>query len=350
MMGSKKALPEGTLTLAEFLRQNGYSTAITGKWHLGLSFEGGPMNYGFEYAYGYLHGQIDQYTHHYKTGEQSWYRGNQFIEEAGHATDLITDEAIKFIRELRDKSKPFFLYIPYSVPHYPHQEEEKWVKPYKKIINKKSRQIFAGAMTHMDASIGRILKVLEEVEQRKNTLIIFLSDNGGELSWAPKFEYNMKHGPYEKMGDNKPLRGAKKSLYEGGIRVPAVVNWPGQIDPKKIDHSIHVTDLLPTIAGMLEKKVPEEARIDGKNVWQSITNNNPVAERPLYWRVPRQLGIIKGKWKLIHKSPDLDTGAFELYDILADCAETKDISSQYPEIVKILREELNNQMDLDSSH
>ena len=132
-MKSKQVLPTNVETLPEALKKEGYQTAITGKWHLGLSLESGPSHYGFDYSYGFLHGQIDQYTHRYKNGDRSWYRNDKFVDEKGHATDLITNEAIKYITNIRDKSKPFFIYIPYSVPHYPLQEEEKWVKPYKNI-------------------------------------------------------------------------------------------------------------------------------------------------------------------------------------------------------------------------
>ena len=159
-MKSEQTLPADTLTLPALLRQNGYTTAITGKWHLGLRPEHGPRQYGFDHTYGYLHGQVDQYTHHYKNGDRSWHRNDVFIEEEGHATDLIRDEAIRFITTIRDKSKPFYLYVPFSVPHYPLQEESKWVEPYSSIENE-SRRLFAASVTHMDDSVGRLVKTLE---------------------------------------------------------------------------------------------------------------------------------------------------------------------------------------------
>ena len=153
-MRSKLALPRDTVTLAEMLKKQGYDTAITGKWHLGLRPETGPGKYGFNYTYGYLHGQIDQFTHIYKNGDRSWHHNGGFIEEEGHATDFITNEAISFIRERRETTKPFFLYVPYSVPHYPLQEENRWIEPYRNIIDNESRRLFAASMTHMDDGIG----------------------------------------------------------------------------------------------------------------------------------------------------------------------------------------------------
>ncbi len=160
-MKSKQVLPTNVETLPEALKKEGYQTAITGKWHLGLSLESGPSHYGFDYTYGFLHGQIDQYTHRYKNGDRSWYRNNKFVDEKGHATDLITNEVIKYLTNIRDKSKPFFIYIPYSVPHYPLQEEEKWIKPYKNLKEVNSRKLFDASMAHLDYAIGEIIANIE---------------------------------------------------------------------------------------------------------------------------------------------------------------------------------------------
>jgi len=127
---NKKALPKDTITLAELLRKNGYDTAITGKWHLGSRPEVGPMQYGFNHSHGCFHGGVNQYTHFYKNGDRTWHRNDEYIVEEGHTTDLFTNEAIGFIKNKRDKSKPFFLYVAYTAPHIPLQEEEKWVSMY----------------------------------------------------------------------------------------------------------------------------------------------------------------------------------------------------------------------------
>lgn len=344
---SKLALPKDTATLPELLRRNGYATAITGKWHLGLRPEVGPNKYGFEYAYGYLHGQIDQYSHEYKNGDRSWHRNGHFIDEKGHATDLITREAISYLKEKRDKQKPFFLYVPFSVPHYPLQEPDKWVAPYESIFAEKSRRLFAASVTHMDDAIGKILQVLKDENIQTNTFVLFISDNGGQKEWFPKNEYNHRHGPDKVLGNNKPLRGWKGDLYEGGIRVPAAGLWFSKISPQKVNETIHIMDIYPTLAYLAGIKIQPEWHIEGKNVWETILNNKPIPERILYWRTPSQIAIRKGDWKLINKGKSPESGKDELYNLAQDPDETIDFSLDYPDKVAELLGEMKQQYQLD---
>ena len=348
-MKSKQTLPADVLTLPALLKKNGYSTAITGKWHLGLRTENGPRQYGFDNTYGYLHGQIDQYTHKYKNGDKSWHRNDKFIEEEGHATDLITNEAIQFIKNLRAKSKPFFLYVPFSVPHYPLQEREEWIAPYKNSIQNESRRLFAASVTHMDHAIGQLIQTLEKENLRENTLIIFISDNGGQEEWHPKFEYKMQHGPNDRLGDNRPLRDWKGSLYEGGIRVPACFNWPGKLSPRKVDQPVHVNDILPTVASMIGVPIPSNTKLNGKNVWPSISKGQPFDERPIYWRTDKQMALRKGNWKLVHTGPTLDEGINELYHISDDPHEKINVVDNNPGIAETLFEALKQQVKMDFS-
>jgi len=344
---SELALPKDTLTLPALLRQNGYTTAITGKWHLGLRPEVGPRNYGFDYSYGYFHGQIDQYTHHYKNGDRSWHRNDEYVDEEGHATDLITKEAIKFIKEIRDKSKPFFLYVPFSVPHYPLQEEDRWVDPYKDTIENESRRLYAASVTHMDDAIGNILSTLDEENLAENTLVIFLSDNGGQEDWTPHGEYNNRFGPYDRLGDNTPLRDWKGSLYEGGIRVPAVLRWTGKLNPGTVDAVISVNDIYPTIAHIAGIKIPADAEIEGVDAWQAISSKGTVPDRVIYWRTGRQLAVRKGNFKLIRFGRAPKEGQDELYDVEQDPEEKHNIASEHPEIVAELKKLLEQQFSLD---
>ena len=158
----------GTITLAEMLRRAGYETCISGKWHLGMRPEEGPNHFGFDHSYGYTGPWLDSYSHLTtnfhgdKSSVRQWHRNGELIDETGHVTDLITDEAIRFIREIRDTSRPFFLYVPYSAPHTPIQEENKWTDMYSDSIENVSRRYYAAAMTHMDDCIGQIISVLEE--------------------------------------------------------------------------------------------------------------------------------------------------------------------------------------------
>jgi len=346
---SKHALPKDTLTLPALLRQNGYNTSITGKWHLGLRPEVGPRKYGFDYSYGYFHGQIDQYTHHYKNGDRSWHRNDQYVDEEGHATDLITNEAIKFIKEIRDKSKPFFLYVPFSVPHYPLQEDEKWIEPYKESIQNESRRLYAASVTHMDDAIGKILSALDQENLAENTLVIFLSDNGGQEAWTSHGEYNDRFGPYDRLGDNRPLRDWKGSLYEGGIRVPAVMRWTGKLKPGTIDGVISVNDIYPTIAHIAGVSIPAEAHVEGVDVWPALTGKGAVPERILYWRTPRQIAVRKGPWKLIHFGATPTEGRNELYNVVDDPEEKQDQAAQHPDIVEELFKILKAQFARDET-
>lgn len=344
---SSLALPQNTVTLAELLRQQGYTTGITGKWHLGLRPEVGPQQYGFEFSYGYLHGQIDQYTHHYKNGDQSWHRNGEFIEETGHATDLITHEAIRFIREFREKAKPFFLYVPFSVPHYPLQEPDEWVIGYKDSIDNDSRRAYAASMTHMDDAIGRLVSTLVEESLEKQTLVIFFSDNGGQKSWRPTFEYNLEHGPNDQLGNNQPLRGWKGELYEGGVRVPAVLNWPGTLKPRRASEVISVSDILPTLATLVGATISSDMNLEGINIWPAIADNSAVSERILYWRTNKQLALRKGDWKLIHHGKSLEEGKDELFHLAQDPYEQKDLAAENTTKLSDLREELANQFNRD---
>jgi arylsulfatase B len=207
---STQRVPQDVPNLATLLKARGYHTALSGKWHLNLSFEGGPRAYGFDSSYGYLHGQIDPLLHDYKTGKPTWHRNDQPLTETGHATDLITDEAIRVIRQ-KPASHPFFLYVAYSVPHEPLMEEEKWTSMYAD-VPEKSRRLVCASISHMDDSIGRIVGALEKTKQLENTLILFTSDNGGPDKcdggdYGGRFKD--QKGPHS---DNTPLRDFKGSL------------------------------------------------------------------------------------------------------------------------------------------
>ena len=345
-MKSKQTLPADTLTLPALLKQNGYSTAITGKWHLGLRPENGPRQYGFDHTYGYLHGQIDQYTHLYKNGDKSWHRNDTFIEEEGHATDLIRDEAINFMTSMRDKSKPFFLYVPFSVPHYPLQEDSKWIESYSSIENE-SRRLFAASVTHMDHAVGRLVETLEAENLRENTLVIFISDNGGQEDWTPTFEYEGRHGPNDMLGDNRPLRDWKGSLYEGGIRVPAFMNWPSRLKSRRVNQVAGAIDLYPTIASLAGALIPECAAIEGRNLWQSASADLPPVERTLYWRTSGQMAVRRGAWKLVSTAESAEPGKKELFNLADDPNETKNLADEHPEIVSSLSGVLLYQSQLD---
>lgn len=343
---SKQALPAETMLLAKALSGVGYYTVITGKWHLGLRPEVGPRRYGFDSSYGYLHGQIDQYTHIYKNGDRTWHRDEKFIDEKGHATDLITDEAVHIIE--RKSDQPFFLYVAYSVPHFPLQEPKRWTAMYDGRIDDPDRKKFAASLTHMDAGIGRIVKALEQSGKRNNTLLIYTSDNGGQKNYHSKTDYDGgKHSPNKVLGNNRPFRGWKGDLYEGGIRVPALVNWPGKLAPAVVKQTVSVLDWYPTIAAYAGVTIPKEWELEGRNIRPLLEESwlPELQQRTLYWKTSRNYALRAGSWKLIeHRGKQ---SKFELFNLTDDPYEKTDLAAKHPEKLKSLKQQLDRQKKLD---
>ncbi len=319
-----KSLPRDVATLPAQLRELGYRTALIGKWHLGLGPQVGPRQYGFDYSYGYFHGQLDPYTHLYKTGEHTWHRNDAYVEEEGHVTDLLTREAASYIEKQSDQ--PFFLSVNYSVPHFPLREPERWVEPYARTIANASRRLFAASVAHMDDSIGQICAALERTGRRENTLIVFISDNGGQESWSSKTEYDGRYPPHDVLGDNRPLRGWKGELYEGGIRVPAFMNWPKHLKPGIRNQTCSVLDMLPTLMSVAGGKAvsPAKAPLDGTNIWPTISAGAQLPSREFYWKTPHQHALLTDNWKLIQ---DRKSGDCELFNLANDPLEKNDLAA-----------------------
>lgn len=329
----------GDPTLASLLSENGYFTAIAGKWHLG-SPPYTPLKYGFQSSYGYFDGQIDPYTHEYKTeteltSRESWHRDDKYLVEEGHVTDLLTAEAIRIIEE--DREDPFFLYLAHHVPHYPLEEPDQWMSLYDDLFQHPSRRLFAASVSHMDDGIGKIIDALERTGKRNNTLILFLSDNGGQHSWQSDTEYRGKYAdkPHSVLGNNYPLRGWKGDLYEGGIRVPAIANWPGELAPGEADFPIHMVDWVATICSLTGADTDlEKLKLDGKEIWSLLSGEKKVAEeRSLYWKTGQFYAVREGHSKLL---VNRTTNKVELYDLEIDFRETKDLSKSNPEKTKYM--------------
>jgi len=302
-----------------------------------------PLRYGFDSSYGYFHGQIDPYTHLYKTGVRSWHRSDRYIDEQGHATDLITDEAIRVIKSKR--SKPFFLYVAYSVPHFPLDEPDRWTSMYQD-IEEPSRRWLAASITHMDYGIGRIVEALNRTGQRQDTLIIFVSDNGGQESWHSKEQYKGRYAdkPHTVLGNNRPLRGWKGQTYEGGIRVPALVNWPGTLKPHaKVTAPVHIVDWMPTLCKLVSYRGEKELNWDGQDIWPLISGqilrpgsgrSEYFKQRTFYWKTPSESAVRQGHWKLIvSRKPNMA----ELYNLTDDPYEQRDLAQQEPQRVNDLK-------------
>lgn len=348
-LGDEAVFPKGTITIAELLKQKGYDTAISGKWHLGTVLEARPMNFGFNTSYGYLRGQIDPYTHLYKNGNKTWHQNDELLDEEGHATDLITDEAIRFIEKPRENDNPFFLYLSYSVPHYPLDEPAEWTEAYTETIENDSRRLYAASVSHMDDAIGRVLSTLEKVGADENTVVLFFSDNGGQESWSSKTQYGGKFKPNDVLGDNLPLRDWKTSFYEGALRVPAIISWKGRLKSKKVTEAINVADIYPTLASIAGIDVPKDLNIEGAGFWSFLEGEPQARNRIMYWRMRRGFALKKGDWKLIHLGETLEEGTDELYNTSLDPNEIKNLVSENEKILLELKEEMRRQFSLDSS-
>jgi arylsulfatase A-like enzyme len=329
---STQKVPQDIPNLATLLKARGYDTALSGKWHLNLSIAGGPRSYGFDSSYGYLHGQIDPLIHDYKTGKRTWHRNDAFVDEKGHATDLITDEAVRVIEMPREAEKPFFLYLAYSVPHTPLIEEETWTALYPD-VTPRTRQLVCASISHMDDGVGRVVAALQKAGQRENTLIIFTSDNGGpDKSDGGDYDGRFKDqkGPHS---DNGPLRDWKSSTYEGGVLVPAFVNWPARLKPRSEPATMCATDWLATLAAVTGAEMP---KTDGRNMLPTLLGEAAGEPRTLYWRTGRQMAVRDGDWKLIQPKG----AAEQLYDLKNDPSEKSDLAAAQPGIVKKLTQML----------
>lgn len=343
---SDKTLPDSIITLPQALKKQNYQTALFGKWHLGLDISNGPNAFGFDYSYGFLHGQIDQYTHRYKNGDASWYRNNEMIEEAGHTTDLVTQETIDWLTKKRDVSKNFYVQLAYSAPHFPLQEEDKWKEPYLETIKNGSRRDFAAAMAHMDYSIGLVLETLRQQNLEDNTLVIFISDNGAMENWYPENQYNGKFKPNPVLGSNEPLRDWKTSNYEGAIRVPAIMYWKNHLKPQTNTNYMSVSDVMPTMLSLVNQNIPKD--VEGVNVWPSILNSKTETHHDIYIRGHKQESLIHKPWKIIrtrnkHNSPPL----YELFNIEIDPEEKQNIIDTDDDVTSTMKQLLNKQFAKD---
>lgn len=341
-----RALPPGTVTLASALKSLGYATSQAGKWHLGSRPEWGPNAYGFDNSYGTLTGAADPWTHKYRRGpyEDTWHRDGVRIDEEGNATELITAEAERRIREggatTAGDRKPWFLYVPFHAVHTPVDAPDEFKRLYDGIrfdddpAKHDSRLRLAAMISQLDASIGRLVAALDESGQRRDTLVVFTSDNGGIESLENHYVGTVPDSPLN--SENAPLRGEKNTLWEGGMRVCAFANWPGRLEPHTCTAVIHVADWFPTIARLVGWSPPQAPAWDGLDRWAAITGEPEAHRRPRPVCVVHQSGraVIGDRWKLIvlDKKKKREESP-QLYDLLADPYETTDLAAHEPAVV-----------------
>lgn len=322
-------LPQDT-TLATILSAVGYKTCLVNKWHLdGFNPGAGPLDRGFDEFYGWLVSYETSNTPYYYPETRFYNRELKVIlenENNGrgiHGSDLSVRESIDFIE--RNKSNPFFLYLAFDVPHEPYFINS--VEPYASLPLSDTAKLYASLITHTDKAIGRLIDYLEKNNLREKTLIIFTSDNGGAVQ-----------APLDELNCNAGLRGRKAMLYEGGIKVPFIVNFPGKIKPNQTkDNLIYFPDVMPTLADLSGAKLPQH--VDGISFKPLLKGKKQnTNDRILYWEFPgQQVAIRKGKWKAVSVKKNAD---LELYDMEKDPFEKNNLASQHPEIVDELKQKI----------
>lgn len=324
-------LPPERTTLAEAFRNAGYRTAIFGKWHLGNVPEKSPLKQGFDEFFGHKEGCIDNYSHFFywagPNRHDLWRNDAEHHEDGAFFPDLAVREACRFIGENRER--PFFLYLPFNLPHYPLQAEERFRSMYSQLDDQRAR--YAAVVSSLDEKIGRIIETLDALELRENTIIVFMSDNG----------HSVEERTFGGGGSAGAYRGHKFTLWEGGIHVPCIVSWTGRVPESEVrDQPIISMDWFPTLANWCGIPLPD-GPLDGTDLAGLVAHGDMRAPaRALHWMVQGQWAAREGNWKLIVNA--LETGADGrtaprerpfLANLADDPGEQTDLAEQYPEKV-----------------
>lgn len=326
-------------SLPQLLKNSGYRTALIGKWHLGWKNEFSPTAHGFDTFFGFKSGYVDYYQH--TTGDDAPANADLFendrpVEVPGYMTDLITDRSVRFIEE--NGGRPFFIEVAYNAAHWPYQrpnepstarDKARHLGPFDEPTN--TRADYVSILEHADNGIGRILAALDKSGLRRNTIVIFTNDNGGE--WLSR---------------NAPLFHHKGSVWEGGIRVPAIIRWPGRIPAGRVSAQVGITmDLTASILAATGTTVPAEARLEGINLLPVLGGRAREVERTLFWRVAgarTQQAVRSGEWKLV-----IDSGRAMLFNLRSDIGERVNVIGQRSDIARRLRQQLTAwQEDVDA--
>jgi len=315
---SRTGMPLKEITVADLLKKEGYATAVIGKWHLGIEPEYHPMKRGFEEFYGFLgHGGHDYFKLDITDEYTSIYRNEKPINDTGYLTENLARESVSFIE--RHKNRPFFLYLPFNAVHWPLQALQKHIERFN--TGDPNRDIYLGMLVCMNEAIGRVLDALKRTGADDNTLIIFFSDNGGAR---------------KNLANNGALRDYKHSVYEGGIRVPFIVRWPGKLPKAKVcDEPVISLDVMPTICAAVGAKLPDDRVYDGRNMLPVLRGESkkPLHEALFWYDGTDQWAVRAGKWKLLSQK-----GSLELYDLSSDIGEKNDLSKENPQIVERLQQ------------
>jgi arylsulfatase A len=337
-------------SIADYLREAGYTTGFFGKWHLGNHPDANPLHYGFDEFRGLTSGCGDYFSKLDRFGYRDWWHNDKLEFQEGYTTDVITDNGIEFIK--KNKQKPFFVYLAHLGVHFPWQRPEdgklevrregedftsNYPGPGSKLgphTPEKVPDVLSEMIESVDANVGRLIAFLKSEGLDKNTIVFFTADNGQYL--------NYQEDVWPNVGSNGILRGEKSDLYEGGHRVPAMVWWPGKIAPLSVSHHTFMTfDLLPTMLDVLNLPVPPAKhpnQLDGVSmlpVW--INSEDLMPQRTLFWRTPGHKAARKGPWKLLQTREGANS---ELYHLAQDISESNNLIDVHPEMLDVLTSEL----------
>lgn len=323
------------VTMAEMFRAAGYATAHVGKWHLGYTPDTMPNNQGFDHSFGHMGGCIDNYSHFFywqgPNRHDLWRNGTEVYHDGRYFPDLMVDETVQFIEQQRER--PFFVYFAINLPHYPYQGDAHWLEYYRELPY--PRNLYAAFVSSMDARILRLTQALDRLNLRQQTIIVFQSDHGHSCEERAHFGG----------GNAGPYRGAKFSLFEGGIRVPAAISWPGRLPENAVRGQVaHSCDWLPTLAELCGVPLLNED-IDGRSLASVIRSDAaPTPHDSLHWTTGNSWAVRQGDWKLLGEPKDTsnkgeltaDDKLF-LVNLAEDAAEMRNMAAENSEVVNRLK-------------
>jgi arylsulfatase B len=266
---------------------------------------------------------------------KDWFRNDRPIKEQGYATELFGKDAVARIAE-HDPKTPLFLYLAFNAPHAPYQAPKEYIDKYK-TIEDPTRRTYAAMVSCMDDEVGKVIAALDKKKMRENTLIVFMSDNGGNV--AAMFSGDVDVSKLKLPAENGPYRGGKGMLYEGGTRVAALASWPGRIKAGEVKEVMHVVDMFPTFAGLAGANVNKGKPLDGLDVWSTISEGKPSPRQEVVYNIePFRGGVRRGDWKLVWRTPL--PSALELYNIAEDPSEKTNLADKNPQKVAELQKRI----------
>lgn len=343
-------------TLPEYLRQLNYQTHLVGKWHLGVKRPYQPNQRGFDSFYGNLGGAVGYYDHVHG-GHYDWQRDGKTVRETGYATHLQADEAVRILRA-HDAEQPLFMFLSLAAPHLPNEAPQAAIDAYAHIEDER-RRIHAAMVSEMDTAIGRVLRELDAQGITENTLVWFMSDNGGLTDYrsmpAPfyrivdtakwifgdnipiRFIEFMRTNTEDGGSDNTPLKGAKGAITEGGIRVPAIISWPGSVQSGKFETRFSIVDVLPTLLDIAGDKTLGSQPVDGQSYWPALSGAADMPHAPFITEAFNgTIALFHEDWKMIITA----NGDTALYNIQADPTESVNLAAMHGDVIALMRARL----------